>query len=146
MPALATLTALLSTAADTSTALAAPGRADLNFGALRSHMARTITHLNTLGIGRHDRVAIVLPNGPGMASAFIGITVGSTAAPLNPGYRSGEFEFYLSDLNARALVGSVRELGRVTGILTPSIDAVYALAALLARTLPDPRGSPGPAR
>lgn len=34
-----------------------------------------------------------------------------------------------------ALVGSVIELGRITGTPTPSIDAVHALAALLSRTL-----------
>ncbi|MGH8230523.1 MAG: 2-dehydropantoate 2-reductase [Steroidobacteraceae bacterium] len=34
-----------------------------------------------------------------------------------------------------ALVGSVVELGRLTGTPTPTIDAVYALASLLARTV-----------
>ncbi|MCV5245723.1 hypothetical protein OFC58_34520, partial [Escherichia coli] len=35
-------------------------------------------------------------------------------------------------LEFEALVGSVRELGRITGIPTPNIDAVYALVSLLA--------------
>ena len=34
-----------------------------------------------------------------------------------------------------ALVGSVVELGRLTHTPTPNIDAVYALADLLARTI-----------
>ena len=34
-----------------------------------------------------------------------------------------------------ALVGSVMELGRLTGVATPHIDAVYGLTRLLARTL-----------
>jgi 2-dehydropantoate 2-reductase len=34
-----------------------------------------------------------------------------------------------------ALVGAVIELGRLTGGPTPTIDAVHALASLLARTL-----------
>ena len=34
-----------------------------------------------------------------------------------------------------ALVGSVAELGRLTGTPTPHIDAVYALVKLLAQTL-----------
>ena len=57
-----------------------------------------------MGIGRNDRVAIVLPNGPEMAAAFIAIACGATTAPLNPAYRAEEFDFYLSDLNAKALV------------------------------------------
>ncbi len=60
--------------------------------------------LNAMGIGRNDRVAIVLPNGPEMAAAFIAIACGATTAPLNPAYRAEEFDFYLSDLNAKALV------------------------------------------
>ena len=47
---------------------------------------------------------IVLPNGPEMAAAFIAIGSGATTAPLNPAYRQEEFEFYMEDLNARALV------------------------------------------
>ncbi|HSN32777.1 MAG TPA: ketopantoate reductase C-terminal domain-containing protein, partial [Ideonella sp.] len=38
-------------------------------------------------------------------------------------------------LELEALVGAVVELGRVTGTPTPTIDAVYALARLLADTL-----------
>jgi 2-dehydropantoate 2-reductase len=40
-----------------------------------------------------------------------------------------------------ALVGSVVELGRLTKTPTPHIDAVYALAKLLAKTLAEERGS-----
>ena len=38
-------------------------------------------------------------------------------------------------LELQALVGSVAELGRITQIPTPAIDAVWALTGLLARTL-----------
>ena len=37
-------------------------------------------------------------------------------------------------------VGAVIELGRITGVPTPTIDAVHALASLLARTLESQRG------
>ena len=39
-----------------------------------------------------------------------------------------------------ALVGAVVELGRLTGTPTPHIDAVYACASLLAKTLADQNG------
>ena len=71
---------------------------------LRELAQRTVSDLNRMGIGRNDRVAIVLPNGPEMAAAFIAIACGATTAPLNPAYRAEEFDFYLSDLNAKALV------------------------------------------
>lgn len=57
-----------------------------------------------MGVGRGDRVAIVLPNGPEMAAAFVTIAQVATTAPLNPGYREEEYDFYLSDLKAKALV------------------------------------------
>ena len=40
-----------------------------------------------------------------------------------------------------ALVGSVVELGRLTGVATPAIDAIYACASLLARTRAEARGT-----
>jgi len=63
-----------------------------------------MTALNEHGVGRGDRVAIVLDNGPHMASAFLGVAAGATAAPLNPAYRAEEFEFYLTDLRASLLI------------------------------------------
>ena len=43
-------------------------------------------------------------------------------------------------LELEALVGSVVELGRITGIPTPSIDAIYAATQLLGHTLLAQRG------
>ncbi|MGH8728399.1 MAG: acyl--CoA ligase [Burkholderiales bacterium] len=99
-----TLHELLAKHPDNATAISAPGRAPLSYGHLRGQIARTVETLNGLGIARNDRVAIVLNNGPEMAAAFLAIASRATAAPLNPAYREEEFEFYLSDLKARALV------------------------------------------
>jgi acyl-CoA synthetase (AMP-forming)/AMP-acid ligase II len=95
---------LLATGADGAPAVGAPGRATLDFAGLRALAERTVRDLNGLSIGRGDRVAIVLPNGPEMATAFLAIACGATTAPLNPDYKAEEFEFYLSDLGARALI------------------------------------------
>jgi len=43
-------------------------------------------------------------------------------------------------IEIEALVGAVAELGRITGTPTPHIDAVYACASLLARTLESAHG------
>ncbi len=99
-----TLSAIMGHGADAAPAIGAPGRVPLTHAGLRSLAESTVAALNDLSIGRGDRVAIVLPNGPEMASAFLSIGCGATTAPLNTAYRADEFEFYLSDLNARALV------------------------------------------
>ena len=95
---------LLATGADQSPALSAPGRSALDFNGLRSLVADTLAFLNAQGIGRNDRVAIVLANGPEMAACFAACACGVASAPLNPAYRADEFEFYLADLHAKALI------------------------------------------
>ncbi len=71
---------------------------------LWNHVATTVSTLNGLGVGRGDRVAMVLPQGPDLALAFLAVAAGATAAPLNPAYVEKEFRFYLEDLQARALI------------------------------------------
>jgi oxalate---CoA ligase len=99
-----TLQQLLAHGADDSIAISAPGRTPLTYGGLRELVGQTLSTLNSLGVGRNDRVAIVLNNGPEMATCYMACASGTTSAPLNPAYRADEFEFYLSDLNARALI------------------------------------------
>jgi acyl-CoA synthetase (AMP-forming)/AMP-acid ligase II len=85
-------------------ALLASGRDATTYAALSQQTQRLARQLRATGIGVQDRVAIVLPNGPDMAASFLAVGGSAVAAPLNPAYRTPEFEFYLSDLNARALV------------------------------------------
>jgi acyl-CoA synthetase (AMP-forming)/AMP-acid ligase II len=104
MPAATTIPALLAAGPADRPAIRAQERPSLSFAGLRALAERTVAALNGIGIGRGDRVAIVLPNGPEMASSFVAIACGATTAPLNPAYKDDEFEFYLNDLKARALV------------------------------------------
>jgi acyl-CoA synthetase (AMP-forming)/AMP-acid ligase II len=96
--------ALLATGLDDAPALRAPGRPALDFAGLRGVVSSAVATLRSLGVGRGDRVAIVLPNGPEMAACFVACASGTASAPLNPGYRADEFEFYLSDLRAKVLI------------------------------------------
>jgi acyl-CoA synthetase (AMP-forming)/AMP-acid ligase II len=99
-----TIGALIAAGDDAAAAIGAPERTPLDYASLRQHLVETVASLNGLGLGRGDRIAIVLPNGPEMAGAFLALAAGATTAPLNPAYRAQEFEFYLSDLGAKALV------------------------------------------
>ena len=99
-----TVRELLEGGSGESPAIDAPGRDPLDFAGLRRQVETTVEALNRFGIGRNDRVAIVLPNGPEMASVFVSVACAATAAPLNPAYRQPEYEFYLSDLDAKAVI------------------------------------------
>jgi acyl-CoA synthetase (AMP-forming)/AMP-acid ligase II len=124
-----TLSALLEAGSGDAPAIGAPDRTTLTHDGLRALAARTVQSLNAMGIGRGDRVALVLPNGPEMAAAFIAIACGATTAPLNPAYRAEEFDFYLSDLNAKALI--VME-----GMESPALAVAAARGIPLVRLVP----------
>ncbi|HTE47462.1 MAG TPA: acyl--CoA ligase, partial [Gemmatimonadaceae bacterium] len=127
---------LLGQGADSAPALNSPGGVALSYGALRSLVTDTIAALGTRGIGPGDRVAIVLDNGPEMAAAFLAIGSAATAAPLNPGYRADEFEFYLTDLRAKVLVVARDKE-------TPAVDVARKLGVPIARLHAHPEKGAG---
>ena len=122
---------IITTHDGSAIAIGAPDRLPLTYAALCALTDQTRAALNGLGIGRNDRVAIVLPNGPEMAAAFVAVSASATTAPLNPAYRTNEFRYYLEDLNAKALIlregddspahAAAKELG--IAILALSADA-----------------------
>ena len=99
-----TIADLIQRHPDTSNAIGAPGRDWMTYGDLKSLSAEVRKALRSAGVGAKDRVAIVLPNGPEMAAAFITVAQAATTAPLNPAYKEEEFAFYLEDLKARAII------------------------------------------
>lgn len=131
-----TLAELLSLGRDQDAVLGAPGTKDLTYGDLRALIIKTIKTLNGYGIGRNDRVAIVLKNGPEMASSFMAVACGTTSAPLNPAYRADEFEFYLSDLKAKALIVEA-------GSDTPAIAVAEKLGVTVIDLIPTPEEGAG---
>ena len=99
-----TVSSLLEGQPADANSIGAPGRDWLSYGGLRDLTQTTRNALHAAGIGRGDRVALVLPNGPEMATAFIAVAQTAVTAPLNPAYREDEFAFYLEDLGAKAIV------------------------------------------
>ncbi|NOD75922.1 MULTISPECIES: acyl--CoA ligase [unclassified Ruegeria] len=121
---------LIAHHADTANAIGAPGQPWLSYLGLREHCAKVKEDLHQIGIGRGDRVAIVLPNGPEMATAFISVAQVATTAPLNPSYTAEEYVFYLRDLKAKALVVSENECG-------PAVQAATELGVAVLRISSD---------
>lgn len=138
-----TLHGLLQAGSAEGTAIAGLDRRDLTYGELRRLIDHTGVTLNQCGIGRNDRVAMVVPNGPEMATAFLAVACAATTAPLNPAYRPDEFEFYLSDLRARALLveaGSTSpaiEVARKLGLEVIAIDSDTTIAGGFALLPPE---------
>ena len=107
LPATSTVLELLETGEAfkrTQPAILSCGKSPLSYAGLIEQIRSTVLQLRGARVLRNDAVAVILPNGPEMAVAFLSVACGATCAPLNPAYRAEEFEFYLSDLNAKALV------------------------------------------
>lgn len=131
-----TLKDMLAQGAEAAAAVSAPGRPTLSHGGLRRLIDTTLARLNGLGLGRNDRVAIVLDNGPEMATCFLACANGVASAPLNPAYRADEFEFYLSDLNAKALIVA-------RGSASPAVDVAVKLGVPIIELVSDPASPAG---
>jgi acyl-CoA synthetase (AMP-forming)/AMP-acid ligase II len=96
----------LERGAEGDVALLAPGRPQLTYSRLRAQVGRVAESLGAFGFRPDDRIAVVLSNGPELATAFLGVSCATTCAPLNTAYRAEEYEFYLSDLGARGVIVS----------------------------------------
>ena len=84
--------------------------------------------LRGLGIGRTQRVAVVLPGGPEAAVAMVTVAAGSVCVPLNQGFTDDEYSRYFDELRLAALLTSrdanpaSRRVAQAMGI--PVIDIV----------------------
>ena len=152
-----TIARLIGDHEDGAPAIGAPGRAWTSYGALRRQSQEVRAALRAAGVGPRDRVAIVLPNGPEMAVAFVAIAQAATTAPLNPAYKEDEFAFYLEDLSAKAIVvaageeGPARRAAEGLGLLVIELRAdedgpagAFALSAVGDPGAAAEDGAPGP--
>ena len=152
MPSSRTIRALIESASPDAIVFAAPDRKPLKQAGLVHQVEATQGALKALGIRAQDRVAMVLPNGPEMAAAFLGVGAGAVAAPLNPAYREEEFEFYLADIEASALLiqagmeSPARAVAARRGIAVIEVEAIGSAPAGSYRLLqggePMPAGAP----
>jgi acyl-CoA synthetase (AMP-forming)/AMP-acid ligase II/acyl carrier protein len=78
-----------------------------------------------------------------MAVAFLSVAAGATCMPLNPAYNANEFDFYLADLHAKALIiqanmdSPARAIAHTRGLyiieLSPMLEAEAGLFTLTGR-------------
>jgi len=77
----------------------------LTYKELNLRANRVANGLQRLGVGKGDRVAIMLPNIPEFVYAFVGaLKLGAIAVPFNTLYKGGEIQRILKDSGARVLI------------------------------------------
>ena len=100
-----TLVELLEQGVSSHPAIRIPDGPTITYGSLRRQTSALAGQLRMLGIGRGDRVAIMVPNGVEALVSFLAIIAArATVAPLNPAYKADEFRFCLEYINAKALI------------------------------------------
>ncbi len=116
----------------TAPAILAPGRSGLTFAQLWEQTQELAGGLASLGVSRATRVAVVMPNGPEAATAFLGVAACATCAPLNPASPISELRFSLEDTRAHVLVvrkgdpGPARAVAEEMGVKVLEVEALGA--------------------
>ncbi len=111
-------------------AILAPGKQPLTYRKLAAHLETIALQLNRFGFRCGDRVALVLPNGPEMATVYLAVSSVCTCVPLNPAYQVNDFAFSMKDLRATALITSF-------GFDHPACKAAASLDLPVLNLVPD---------
>src|ERR1700687_4477445 len=80
------------------------GATSLTYGELLLRTKELIQALNSCGIARGSRVAIVLPNGAELAVSMLAVSSIATSVPLNPAYRRDEYRAYFDEIRVSHLL------------------------------------------
>ena len=75
-----------------------------SYDELVRHLDRTGGVLRGAGLDRSSRIAILLPNGPGLALTGIAIACNATAVPCNPSLSEAQFDQLHARLSLAAVV------------------------------------------
>jgi len=82
----------------------APDCAPLSYRRLDRHIDDIGRTLRAKGIGRDDRIAVLMPNGPELAVAIVATAANAACASINPAYSAEELDRYFAELRPRALI------------------------------------------
>jgi acyl-CoA synthetase (AMP-forming)/AMP-acid ligase II len=121
-----TLAGLLAGGSATALVRADDGE-ETSYERLAERVDGVARRLSALGVGRGDRVALVIPDGAALVPLLFGVTaVGAAAAPLNPAYTHSEFAFYLGDLMPTVLIVPAGEIAAAREAAGPSVRILDA--------------------
>jgi acyl-CoA synthetase (AMP-forming)/AMP-acid ligase II len=133
-------------------AILAPDRAPLTYRRLHRHIDDIGRALRAKGIGRDDRLAVIMPNGPELAAAIVAAAANAACASINPAYSAEELDRYFADLKPRALIvpagadSPARRAAQAHGVpvfdLAPTGEAagLFTLAGTAGEPSSDPVG------
>ncbi len=114
--------------ADSHLALVAPDKPSLTYHQMRENIRALAAQLNAFGLGRGDRIALAMINGPELVLTFFSAATAATVCPLNPKYKTDEFAFYYEDTQAKALITLPGAQAEAHAALLPHMLVIEAVA------------------
>ncbi|UFJ43264.1 long-chain fatty acid--CoA ligase [Brevibacillus humidisoli] len=113
-----------------------------DYQSLLADVNRFASGLSALGIGKGDRVAIMLPNCPQYVIAYYGIlTAGGIVVQVNPMSIANELDHYLGDSAAKAIIVYDQFLPQVEQIRSGSETLKKIAVAFQPASSPYPEGT-----
>ncbi len=95
-----------------------------SYSSLTEDINQAAGTLESLGIQKGDRVALLLGNSPEFVISYYSILrIGAAVVPMNPMYTASELEFILSNSGAKAIVG----IGKMKDPLLQAKDKLSSL-------------------
>ena len=116
-------------------AILAPGRQTLRNSDLLREIFCFRQMLRGFGIEKQDVVALSMSNGPENTLAYLATMASAICAPLNPALTASEFDYYLGELGARAIL--------LPEGPSAASDAAERLGVPVIRLVPDRDGPAG---
>ena len=102
--------------------------ARLSYGSLVEKAKEAAGAMQALGVGKGDRVAILLPNGEQWLALFYGAAlIGAVTVPVNTRFKAADIDFCLKQSGAKALFYAGRFLNNDYGSMVKEIDFGLAI-------------------
>lgn len=115
--------------------------AKISYGTLLDHCYRFANALLKLGVGKGERIAVMLPNCPQSVIAYYGtLLMGGIVVMTNPLYMPRELEHQLKDADVRLIVtldALVARVKKAIGVGGDGLD--YILVTSVKDYLPFPK-------
>src|SRR5262245_61818219 len=116
--------------------------AELTFSELKRQTDRLAAALVELGIGKGDRVGVMLPNCPQYLISFFAVTrLGAIVANINPIYTPREVELVVRDSGLRILI-TLDMLADAVNSFRPNSSVEQVIVTSLSEYGADPPGPP----
>lgn len=97
----------------------------INYEDLYKKVVGLCSGLRSIGIKQGDCIALILPNCPQfLISFFAAAKLHAILLPLNPAFVENEIDFYVSDINAKAIITDLKHAEMCDNIISKSANKI----------------------